>query len=301
MILLQESRAWTDVLSAPVLIVALPYTILVGTLLLARFARWLLRVSSETLAFFLAASAGSAVNGTVLALQTGTPMPWWSIALAAELVLLLSLFAPRLWIRSGSRPRTLLFLRTFGRASQSNRLLRKVCQDWLLVGEVHLVVGPDLAASTADADGVALFVTGRLGRHFISPSDIDRRVGAGALKMGRDGRYDVREFPCLADAWQTTVRRLATSDDAVLMDLRGLTDGNAGCAFELATLAEVNALSRALLVVDETTDLNAVRRSFAAGGGKGPVAMCRLQGRRSAVAVVNKLLSALADGRAMVY
>jgi hypothetical protein len=289
-VVLEDSLSWTTMVSAVVLIVGLPYLVFVGTLLLARFAQWLLRVSSEALAFLLAASAGSAVNGAVLALQTGTTLRWWSIALTAEVVLLLSVFAPGLWIRPGST-RTLLFLRTFGHASRSNHLLRAICRDWLLLGEVHLVVGPDLAASTADADGVTLFVTGRLGRHFISPHDVDDRVDAGASRPGRDGRYDVREFPCLADAWQATVRRLATSDDAILMDLRGLTGSNAGCALELATLAEVNALDRALFVVDETTDLDAMRSGLSAGGGKGHVALWRLGGRRDPEAVVNRLLT----------
>jgi hypothetical protein len=75
-------------------------------------------------------------------------------------------------------------------------------------------VGPDVALRTTSAERVLALATGRLARHFVaSPDDLERRLAAAARAPARDGRYDVREFPCLADSWRPTLERLVAEAD----------------------------------------------------------------------------------------
>jgi hypothetical protein len=69
-----------------------------------------------------------------------------------------------------------------------------------------------------------------------------------------DGRFRINNFFCSADMWQLVLTRLIKSTDVVLMDLRSLTDRNAGCAFELEELLNLMPLDRVIVVVDDTTD-----------------------------------------------
>ena len=57
-----------------------------------------------------------------------------------------------------------------------------------------------------------------------------------------------------SDTWQPTMERLATSNDAVLMDLRSFRPANQGCIFELARLLDLVDLRRVVFLTDGTTD-----------------------------------------------
>jgi hypothetical protein len=50
------------------------------------------------------------------------------------------------------------------------------------------------------------------------------------------------------------MERLATSNDAVLMDLRSFRPANQGCIFELARLLDLVDLRRVVFLTDGTTD-----------------------------------------------
>jgi hypothetical protein len=86
------------------------------------------------------------------------------------------------------------------------------------------------------------------------------------------------------------MQRLASGADAILVDVRGYTAANFGTAFELATLDELRALERTLLVVDDSTPIQSVRAAIAAGGVSGQVATFRVSDRRSRDEVVRVLL-----------
>ena len=51
-----------------------------------------------------------------------------------------------------------------------------------------------------------------------------------------------------------TMEQLATTSDAVLMDLRNLSPHNQGCIFELGRLMDGVDLNRVVFLVDDTTD-----------------------------------------------
>lgn len=228
--------------------------------------RRLVDLSADGSSFLLAGAVGSLVVGIVLA---GAEAPLaWLLTLAPLPIYAMAVLVPRSLSGPDVRPLTLLFLRTF-RGPRS--LLPGLSRYWLQVGEVHLLAGPDIATRTASAGGVLSLVTGRLRRHFVTgPADVDRKLTGSRARPARDGRFDVLEFPCLSTAWQSTLARLATGADAILLDLRGFQAANVGCVFELETLAALGVLSRTLMVADSDTDRAAARAALGRGFGRSP-------------------------------
>jgi hypothetical protein len=274
--------------------IVLGYGVLVGSLGAALLAKRLLRLSAEAFAFVLAGLVGAATNAGVLVLETGTSLSWAVLFAAAAVVIVPAPYIVGLWTATRHAPLKLLFLRTFGNASQSDHLLRVVCRTWLTSGEVHAIAGPDIAVSTASPEGVLWFATLRIGHHFIrSSADLEKRLHAARRRPALDGRYELQEYPCFEDTWRPTMERLAALADAILVDVRGYTTARLGTAFELATLSELGLLERALLIVDDSTPMEAVRAAIGAGGKEGEVATFRVSGRRSRSDIVPVLFSGI--------
>jgi hypothetical protein len=59
-----------------------------------------------------------------------------------------------------------------------------------------------------------------------------------------------------------TLARLADDSDAVLMDIRGFSQANAGCIFEIHELFNVVPLPRVVFAIDDTTDLTFMRQTM---------------------------------------
>jgi hypothetical protein len=99
------------------------------------------------------------------------------------------------------------------------------------------------------------FVSGRLARLFIdSDSTLARSIAAFDHRHDADGRFRINDFFCHADTWQAVLKQLITRTDVVLMDLRNLSSGNAGCVFEIRELLDTVPAERLVFVVDRTTD-----------------------------------------------
>ena len=155
----------------------------------------------------------------------------------------------------GSVPRSLLLLRVFALGTRSERLFDALRKRWLRAGSVALIAGPDLVTSTVEPDEFLGFLSGDLGRQFVTDDgDLDRRMRTMDRARDPDGRFRISEFFCYADTWQATMRRLVTETDGVLMDLRSFSPTNQGCLYEVGTLLETLALDRVVFVVDPTTD-----------------------------------------------
>lgn len=149
----------------------------------------------------------------------------------------------------------LLLLRVFSLGRRSERLFDVLAARWRHTGAMAFIAGPDLATGTVQPSQFLEFVSGRLKGLFIrSPADVARRASELDLQVDADGLYRVNPLYCFADTWQDAVRALAGRADAVLMDLRGFSAANQGCAYELEHLLASVPLSRVLLVVDPTTD-----------------------------------------------
>jgi len=81
----------------------------------------------------------------------------------------------------------------------------------------------------------------------------------------REGQFRVTEFFCHDDTWKMTLARLADESDAVLMDLRGFAEANAGCVFEIHEIFNVVPLARAVFAIDDSTDQAFMHRTMEHG------------------------------------
>jgi len=152
-------------------------------------------------------------------------------------------------------PRTLLLLRVFALGKRSERLFDKLRKHWPYAGSMSMIAGPDLVTATIEPHEFLAFVSGRLGRQFVSDArDLEHRIAVVDKRPDPDGRCRINEFFCRNDTWQMTMERLAAMSDAVLMDLRSFSPANRGCIFELGRLLDGIDLRRVVFLVDDTTD-----------------------------------------------
>jgi hypothetical protein len=151
----------------------------------------------------------------------------------------------------------LLLLRVFGSRQRSEQLMTLVGSRWRYTGSIQLIGATDLAASTLEPHEFLDFVRGKLANRYINgPARLEQQLEEMDLMPDADGRFRINEFLCHDDTWRMTLSRLVASSDAVLMDLRGFSPTNQGCVFELRELVNVVPLTRVILIVDGTTDVD---------------------------------------------
>ena len=149
----------------------------------------------------------------------------------------------------------LLVLRVFSLGKRSEVLFENVAQRWRYLGNVQLIAGTDLAASTVAPHQFLSFVSGKLKLLFVNNDEaINRSIREMDVRSDADGRFRINDFLCRKDTWQSVLSRLITGVDVVLMDLRNFTKENKGCIFELNELLNVVPVQRLVLVVDNSTD-----------------------------------------------
>ena len=167
------------------------------------------------------------------------------------------------WHQWRGRPPTLLVLRVFQRDAQVQALFDHVIERWRLSGNTVMIAGTDLADRTLDADDIFTFLDRRLSARFIrTPAEVAPRVAAFDLAPDADGRYRVNECYCHDTTWQDTLQALVRQSDVVMMDLRGFQAHNAGCRYELGTLAQSTRPMRVVVLVDAQTDRAAAAESI---------------------------------------
>lgn len=149
----------------------------------------------------------------------------------------------------------LLLLRVFRLGPRSEQLFDKLQRHWLPAGSIQMLSGPDLATTTVEPHEFLDFLSGKLGRRFVTGvSDLEQRLANLDHRADPDGRHRIDEFFCHSDTWQMTMHALAVESDAVLMDLRSFSPANQGCTYELAQLLNSVPLGQVLFLVDTTTD-----------------------------------------------
>lgn len=150
---------------------------------------------------------------------------------------------------------TLLVLRVFQHDAQVQHLYDHVVERWRLSGNTVLIAGTDLIGRTTDADDIFTFLDGGLSKRFIrEPADVGPRLAAFDVEPDADARFRVNECYCHDTTWQDALRALVERADVALMDLRGFRARNAGCRFELATLARSARIGRVVVLTDAQTD-----------------------------------------------
>jgi len=163
--------------------------------------------------------------------------------------------------RKGKPAQRLLLLRAFGNADQSERLLDLLEGTWLWLGPIDVVAASDVALRTLRASMVEAFLLRRIDERFLKTEDeVDRRLQQLESRLEGDGRHPLNGVYCYESAWRRAVMRLGPASDVVLMDLRGFSLQNEGCAFELAYLVQRVTLPRVVLVVDRRTDFQALEQ-----------------------------------------
>ena len=198
----------------------------------------------------------------------------WAIALLIEALSVASsaglagaaMLLPLLWVplatalsararRSTGRAPTLLVLRVFQRDVQVQDLFDHVVERWRLSGNTVLIAGTDLADRTLDADDIFTFLDGGLSRRFVqTAADVAPRLAAFDMARDADGRFRVNECYCHDTTWQDALNALVRRSDVVLMDLRSFQPHNAGCRYELSTLARAPRVARVVVLTDGQTD-----------------------------------------------
>jgi hypothetical protein len=151
---------------------------------------------------------------------------------------------------------TLLLLRVFGFQRRTEALFDSVAERWRFVGPVMMIAGPDLAMRTLNPGDVVSFVSGTLQSRFIAGGDQVRQTAAAIDEtIDPDGRFRTTKFFCRDDTWRATLMALLNRSNVVLMDLRGFTESNRGCLFELQAIISRELLPRTLFVVDHSTNV----------------------------------------------
>jgi hypothetical protein len=162
--------------------------------------------------------------------------------------------------RSPEPPKRLLFLRVYAAPDKRERLLDILDDSWRRMGRIDLIGGTDLAMRTLRSLMLEYFLLRRIDAEFLkTAADVDARVARLRTDLEADLRYPINEIYCYADAWQAAVMKLAPAADVVLLDLRGFTRANSGCAFELSNVIWHVPLPRVVVLTDSTTDDNALR------------------------------------------
>ena len=196
---------------------------------------------SDLLAMYTAVWA-FALTDRALTVATQADAGWAAVAMYLPLlwIPIVIRFAAR-WRPRDERPPTLLVLRVFQQDAQARSVFDQVVERWRLSGNTVMIAGTDLADRTLDADDIFQFLDQQLAQRFIvSPADVARRLDAFDMVADVDGRYRVNECYCHDTTWQDALRALVRFSDVVLMDLRGFQAHNAGCRYELATLAQAS-------------------------------------------------------------
>ncbi|MCG6875229.1 MAG: hypothetical protein LJE97_09075 [Betaproteobacteria bacterium] len=171
---------------------------------------------------------------------------------------------------AGGSAHQLLLLRTFGNPGNAHELLALLEDRWRHIGRVDLIAAGDIADVAMRHDSIFFSVRERMAAQLISLETLEARLQRIDTRVGLDLRFPVNGFLCAPNAWQTAIERLLPKAEVVLMDLRGFTYGNEGCAFELRLLIDQFPLHHAVLIVDATTDPGALQATLVESGAARP-------------------------------
>ncbi len=174
----------------------------------------------------------------------------------------LTVLAGRTWLRRPPRDNhRLLLLRTFGARHRSERLLDEMGVNWRWLGSIELIGAPDVAGTTIDPPEFFAFIKGKARDLFVQDEEsLARRLERLDVERDSSGRFRVNECYCFDHIWREAVLRLARVSTVILMDLRAFSAKRGGCADELQLLFDHVPLSRVVLLIDQTTQLDDLTR-----------------------------------------
>lgn len=181
----------------------------------------------------------------------------------AVLVPLVSVFSFWFYFRKSAAVRVdasaqrLLLLRVFSSDKRGEKWLSAVERFWRHLGPVYLIAGPDLAKSNIDPYELYQFLHRNIKSLFIrSERQAQTHLDEVDNQADPDGRYRVNEFFCLDDTWELVAQGLIKQSDVVVLDLRDFQLSRVGTAKEINFLAQFDAFSRSLVLVDDEAAIN---------------------------------------------
>jgi len=163
---------------------------------------------------------------------------------------------------------TLLLLRVFASKGPTESLFHDVGRHWLHVGPMTMIAGWDLTSTTIEPDEILKYWRGDTADLFLTgKSETIRRLDASKRRRDIDGRFGVEKRYCSRDVWETMAERLIASSSVILIDLRQLGRDDRehkGIRFELKALERANAVSRAVILRNDSAAFTAVLRDVGA-------------------------------------
>ena len=157
-------------------------------------------------------------------------------------------------------PVRLLFLWVFGDGMRINSLLSGIGAVWRCVGPLQYLQGGGAIGMGSDAF-----------RHFAGRAlvaDTEEEVDARIAKFmwhlhPTFCMYSTNTLLCGDRSWRHALHRLLDTD-LVLMDLCGFSAANAGCVYEIGRIVDRIDASRAVFLVDNSSDMTALRGTLEA-------------------------------------
>ena len=227
---------------------------------LALHAAWLVATCMVCVVHIVRAVSGPAET------RSGT---WLLVALSALTIVVyaLRLRAAHRRLRNevtATPPVRLLFLWVFGDGMRINSLLLGIGAVWRCIGPLQFLQGGGMIGMGADA------LRHLAGRALVADDvpAVDARIASFAwLPDPRWCMYATNTLLCGDRSWRHALDVLLETD-LVLMDLCGFSSANAGCVYEIGCIAERIDVSRAVFLVDTSTDLSALRATLETAWGR---------------------------------
>jgi hypothetical protein len=155
---------------------------------------------------------------------------------------------------------SLLVLRVFTHDKRTRRLFENLANLWRFFGPVYIVSGYEVAMHTMSPRSFLLFITRRLERLcFRSDSSLETLLQRLGPDRFREGSFRVHDILCDDKSWQEAFGALLERANKVLLDLRGITAGNAGILYELEEVNRVKSPGQFVILIDGTSDLQVIR------------------------------------------
>ncbi len=213
--------------------------------------------------------AASAFTASILSLSSNTATDQEANQFAAVLFAWLVGYGGTLilvdkWRDRALDPETveLLYLRVFGDPRRSGFLVRLLEPRWRGAGHTACIAAPDVSGQVVDPIDIADLALGHFRVRFSGTSSVEQEAAHLAKALETD-RVGVSQIYCHDNTWKSTLNLLLRYPGiVVLMDLRGFSEDNVGCLYELQTLVFAFPLEALVLVVDDSTDLELLKRSL---------------------------------------
>ena len=156
----------------------------------------------------------------------------------------------------GSLPRfyKLLLLRTFDQVTGISAL-QSYGMFWKTVGPLLYLRGGDLLSEFSFKRLIQFSNKESRKKHVISTVDeLEAAEKRFADMPSKNGSFEILSILCNDQMWKTAFAKFLNKADLVIMDLRGYTEENQGCKYELGELIKNFNLDKLLLVIDDQTD-----------------------------------------------